>query len=199
MSNRQFDILIAGVGGQGQVLASRLLAQAAIAGGLFVRTGETIGMSQRGGCVISNVRVGDAFGPAVPDGSADLLIGFELCETARNIHKLKKGGRVLLNTQMINPITVSLGFSPYDEEAMLAAILESDPDALRIDGLGLALKAGNLKAANVVLLGAACGAGLLPFADKDRMLAAVRELLPKKLHEINTRAFELGYQTTTGI
>jgi indolepyruvate ferredoxin oxidoreductase beta subunit len=93
----KYDILIAGVGGQGLVLASRLIGAAAIGAGFFARTSETIGMSQRGGCVVSNVRIGDEFlSPSVPTGQADLIIGSELCETARNLAKLKPHGTRLL-------------------------------------------------------------------------------------------------------
>ncbi|HEX3027667.1 MAG TPA: indolepyruvate oxidoreductase subunit beta [Clostridia bacterium] len=188
----KFDILIAGVGGQGQVLASRILGAAAIADGKSARTGETIGMAQRGGCVVSNVRIGDVSAPTVPIGEADLLIGFELCETARNLSRLAPGGKVILNRQMINPITVSLGFAEYDAEAMLARIRQKAGGLLEVDAVSLAGQAGSARAANVVLLGAAAGMGNLPFP-KETVLRAVEENVAAKFHDLNVRAFELGF------
>lgn len=185
------EILIAGVGGQGQVLASRLLAQAAILAGRMVRTGETIGMSQRGGCVVSNVRIGDGFGPAVPMGRADLLIGFEVCETARNLGRLRPGGAVILNTQVVHPVTVSLGLADYDEAAMRAAVKKYAGRVVPVDGMGLAAQAGSLRACNVVLLGAALGAGCLPFG-AETMERAIAESVPEKFRAVNLRAFALG-------
>lgn len=185
------DILIAGVGGQGQVLASRLLAQAAILAGRMVRTGETIGMSQRGGCVVSNVRIGESFGPAVPFGFADVLIGFEVCETARNLRRLRPGGTVILNTQIIHPVTVTLGLAGYDERAMRAAVGSCAGKVVAVDGMRLAAQAGSVKACNVVLLGAALGAGCLPF-DAETMERAIAENVPEKFRQINLRAFAAG-------
>lgn len=188
----KYDILITGVGGQGQVLASRLLGAAAIACGQSVRTGETIGMAQRGGCVVSNVRIGDEVrSPSVPDGQADLIIGFELCETVRSLKKLRPGGRVLLNSHIISPITVSLGMQQYDAAAMLDYIKSHVDTLLIIDGMQLALQAGSVKACNTVLLGAAAGAGFLPFPAQ-ALADTISANVPAKYRELNSKAFEAG-------
>lgn len=187
------NILIAGVGGQGQVLASRLIGAAAIEEGYDVRTSETIGMSQRGGCVTSNVRISGGFlSPAVPLGGANLLIGFELCETVRNIARLGAGGGVVLNKQVIKPVTVSLGIQKYDTEKMMNFLRQKVKKLVVIDALKLAAGAGSTKATNVVMLGAAVGAGFLPF-EKDGFLKVICRNVPQKFRELNEKAFESGY------
>lgn len=188
------DILIAGVGGQGQVLASRLLGEAAIESGFNVRTSETIGMSQRGGSVTSNVRIGgNALSAAVPIGQADLLIGFEICETVRNIERLSQNGGIILNTQVISPVSVSLGKAVYDKDKMLEFLRSRTKRLVEIDALGIAESVGNLKTANVVMLGAACGASMLPF-NKESFIETIIKNVPAKLSELNKKAFLLGYQ-----
>ncbi|MEG6571723.1 indolepyruvate oxidoreductase subunit beta [[Clostridium] cellulosi] len=187
------DILIAGVGGQGQVLASRLLGAAAIDAGFDARTSETIGMSQRGGSVTSSVRVGGGvLSPLVPDSGADLILGFEICETVRNLKKLSKTGAVVLNTQVISPVSVSLGISKYDSDEMLDFIKSKVKRFVVVDACEMAIKAGSIKAANVVMLGAACGAGFLPF-EKERFLSVIINNVPEKFKSLNGTAFEYGY------
>ena len=189
----KYDILISGVGGQGQVLASHLLGAAAIEAGFNARTGETIGMAQRGGCVVSNVRIGDgAMSSSVPMGHADLVIGFELCETARVLNRLCDSGSVILNDYVISPVTVSLGLQGYDRAAMLDYIKKNAKSLLIIDANSLALRAGSQKAANVVLLGAASGAGFLPFP-QDALLKAIEGTMPPKYRGLNLAAFRSGY------
>ncbi|MFO7161257.1 MAG: indolepyruvate oxidoreductase subunit beta [[Clostridium] cellulosi] len=187
------DILIAGVGGQGQVLASRLLGAAAIDAGFDARTSETIGMSQRGGSVTSSVRVGGGvLSPLVPDSGADLILGFEICETVRNLKKLSKTGAVVLNTQVISPVSVSLGISKYDSDEMLDFIKSKVKRFVAVDACEMAIKAGSIKAANVVMLGAACGAGFLPF-EKERFVSVIINNVPEKFKALNGTAFEYGY------
>ena len=192
------DILIAGVGGQGQVLASRLLGAAAIDAGFDARTSETIGMSQRGGCVTSNVRIGGGvLSAAVPQGQADLIIGFELCETVRNLSRLSAGGAVVLSTKVISPVAVSLGQANYDEKKMLRYIKSVVKRLVIIDAPAIAAKAGSIRAANVVMLGAACGAGFLPF-DKDRFLSVIAQNVPEKFKALNQQAFLSSCTSCTG-
>jgi len=187
------DILIAGVGGQGQVLASRLLGAAAIDAGFDARTSETIGMSQRGGSVTSSVRVGGGvLSPLVPDSGADLILGFEICETVRNLKKLSKTGAVVLNTQVISPVSVSLGISKYNPDRMIDFIKSKVKNLVVVDACEMAIKAGSIKAANVVMLGAACGAGFLPF-EKERFLSVIINNVPEKFKALNGTAFEYGY------
>ena len=115
------NLLLAGVGGQGTVLASKLLAQAAMAQGLQARTAETIGMAQRGGCVVSHVRIGEeAYSPLIPYGQADLILGFEPAEAVRNLPYLKDGGIVVAAKKAIKPVTASLSGSGYEAGPMLA-------------------------------------------------------------------------------
>jgi indolepyruvate ferredoxin oxidoreductase, beta subunit len=189
----KFDILISGVGGQGTVLASRLLAASAIEAGYFTRTSETIGMSQRGGSVVSHVRIGsEKESPIIPLRSADLLIGSELAEAARSLEKLKPNGRCIVNTQIIKPVTASLGGAAYDDKSIIEYIKENTNKAIFIDGYTLALKAGSVKAVNVVLLGAAASIGVLPFS-KELMEKVISENVPKKFVELNIKAFNLGF------
>lgn len=187
------DILIAGVGGQGQVLASRLLGAAAIDAGLSVRTSETIGMSQRGGCVTSSVRIGGStLSAAVPQGQADLIIGFEICETARNLDRLGENGGVVLNTRAISPVSVSLGQAKYDKDKMLDYIKSNAEKFIAIDALKSAEEAGSVKAVNVIMLGAACAAGLLPF-EREQLISVILSNVSAKFRSINEKAFTLGF------
>lgn len=187
------DVLIAGVGGQGQVLASRLIGDAGMQADLQVRTSETIGMSQRGGCVTSSVRIGgEVMSSAVPSKGADLILGFELCETVRHLQRLAENGGVILNQQTIKPVSVSLGAQRYDEEKMLEFVKTKVKKLLVLDAMELAVAAGSSRAVNVVMLGAACGARFLPF-EKDAMLSAITKRVPQKFREVNEKAFESGY------
>lgn len=187
------DILIAGVGGQGTVLASRLLAEAAIADGLFVRTAETIGMSQRGGCVVSHVRIGTKnCSPVIPLGKADVLIGFEIGEAARSLPRLSAGGKCLVNIQSVKPISASLSGGAYDVGEISTYISKAIPGAAFVDGYRLAGEAGSVKAVNVVLLGAAAALGFLPFS-KELMEKVIAENVPQRFKELNIKAFDAGY------
>lgn len=189
----KFDILIAGVGGQGTVLASRLLAAAAIEAGFFARTSETIGMSQRGGTVVSHVRIDskDA-SPLIPLGHADLLISFELAEAARNLSRLSPNGKCIVNTQVIKPVTASLGTAAYNVEEITNHIKIKVPETLFVDGYNLAAAAGSVKAVNVVLLGAAASTGVLPFSS-DLIKNIIENNVPKKFIELNIKAYDLGF------
>lgn len=193
MGKQKYDILISGVGGQGTVLASRLIAAAAIKQGSFARTSETIGMSQRGGCVVSHVRINsEKSSSIIPLSSADMLIAFELSEAARSIPRLRKGGCCIVNTQIIKPVSASLGTSRYDIEKIRSFIENNASKAYFIDGYKIAGQAGSVKAVNVVLLGAAAAVGEMPFS-REIILDAIVENVPQKFRELNERAFKLGY------
>ncbi len=193
IKDNKYDILIAGVGGQGTVLASRLLAAAAISQGSFARTSETIGMSQRGGCVVSHVRINsEKSSSIIPMASADMLIAFELSEAARSMPRLKKGGCCIVNTQIIKPVSASLGTSRYDIQEIKDYIDKNSAQLHYIDGYSLANKAGIVKAVNVVLLGAASAAGQMPFS-REIIEQAIIENVPRKYSELNQNAFRLGY------
>lgn len=185
------DILISGVGGQGTILTSKILAESAVINGSkAARTGETIGMSQRGGCVVSHVRTENTYSPYIPMGSADLLLSFELCEGARNIPHLKNGAPAIINTAQVNPIIVALGQADYNTEEMKKYI-SSHSKAYFINANDIAIKCGSVKAVNVVLVGAAFGLGLLNMS-KESIIKAIEKLVKPKFLEMNIKAFESG-------
>lgn len=188
------SIIIVGVGGQGTLLASKILSTAAMERGLFVRTSETIGMAQRGGSVSSHVRM-DAkeLSPVIPQGRADLLIGFELSEAARILGKLAPEAKAIVNAEKIVPTNVALKKGVYLENEYLELLKKRVPGALLIEGTPLALKAGNARSLNVVMLGAASGAGLLPFGE-DEIRAALRKSVKEKTLAVNEKAFDLGLE-----
>lgn len=186
----KYDIIIAGVGGQGTVLASRVLATAALKAGYFVRTAETIGMAQRGGSVVSFVRIGsEKAGSIVPHGAGDLLLGFEPAEAARCLPRLGSSGICIVNTRPIEPVPVALGKETYNMEGIIASIRHKCPRSLFVDALRLAAEAGSPKALNSVMLGLACGSDGFPLP-AEAVREALRELLPPRLAQVNLRAFE---------
>ena len=181
------DILIAGVGGQGTLLASRVLGKYALDMNLDCKLSEVHGMSQRGGSVITFVRIGEKINsPIIDTGSADVILAFEKLEALRYAHYLKNDGFILYSTQEIMPMPVLIGATEYPSD------IESKLPANRyaIDALSLAEKAGNSKAANSVILGAFTRIMKL---DKEKMLSALLACIPAKLTEINVKAFELGF------
>lgn len=191
----KFDCLMAGVGGQGTVLASKLLAQTAINEGSFARTCETIGMAQRGGCVVSHVRIGQAdISPMIPPHSADLLIGFEPAEAVRNLSFLKPGGACIASLNAIRPVTASLGAGNYSDEEVLRYLQSQVQKLVLIDARTLCEQAGSSKALNVLLLGAALGHGLLPFS-QDALEKTIRQNLPEKFHSMNLKALDIGFHS----
>jgi indolepyruvate ferredoxin oxidoreductase beta subunit len=184
-----FNILIAGVGGQGVILASGILADAALNAGLDVKQSEVHGMAQRGGSVLSQVRFGDkVFSPVVSVGECDLLIGFEPLETARYLHFLKGGGAVVYNTHRISTLNVSIGLDRYPEgiEDLIAA---NAADVVAVDATAVALQAGNKRAINLVLLGAAMRG--LPLS-VEMVKGSMERHVPPKALAVNRKAFALG-------
>ena len=188
----KLDIVISGVGGQGLVLASRVLARAAMDNGLAVRTSEAIGMAQREGPVTSHVRMGDElYGAIIPDHQADFLLGLELAETVRWLNKLKPEGTVIASSSTIVPTSVQLGLSTYDKEALISHLTRHPAKVVFLDVDELSRRAGHPKTANVIILGALSTFPGLPFKP-DQLLRAILESVPDKLQDINTRAFETG-------
>ena len=186
--DRLFNVSLVGVGGQGILLTSDILALAAMHAGLDVKKSEIHGMSQRGGSVISQVRFGaKVHSPIIPDGQSDVLVSFERTEALRYAHLAKPGAKILVNDMERIPVTVSSGLQPAakDVEKRLAAY----PGLMLIDANPLAIQAGNLRAANVVLMGAL--SAFVPF-DEHHWQAAMRERIPAKLLDVNLRAFDLG-------
>ncbi len=181
------DIILAGVGGQGTVLASKLLARAAMDVGLPVRTAETIGMAQRGGCVVTHVRVGECASPMVPMGQADMIIGFEPGEAARSLGYLKPGGSVVTAINGVIPVSASLGGCNYDPEKIVEYLRRNIERLTLVDADEIAKRCGSYKVINVALLGAAARAGL-GVITPEALERAVREVVPPKFLELNLRA-----------
>lgn len=188
------NCLLCGVGGQGVVLASRLIAYAAMEQGEFARTAETIGMAQRGGSVVSHVRIGEKiYSPQIPAGKADILIAFEPGEAVRCISYLKKDGVIVTNTKIVKPVTSSLGETVYAGDEMLAYLEKRAGKLIVIDGDHICRQIGTPKVLNVALLGAAASSGALGFTP-DEMLKAVRNNVKAKFISINEKALNLGIE-----
>jgi indolepyruvate ferredoxin oxidoreductase beta subunit len=154
-------------------------------------------MAQRGGSVVSQVRMGENLnGPLIPDGAADFLIGFELAEAVRNLNKLAPEGKVLINTQKVVPPSVYLGTSSYDEEMLINFLQENVPGVILIDALEIARQAGNVKTISAVMLGAF--AAMCDELDTDAILNEMVAKLPGKLRDINIRAFNMGKEFVEG-
>jgi indolepyruvate ferredoxin oxidoreductase beta subunit len=186
------SIILAGVGGQGTVLASKLIAQAAMNRGLGVRTAETIGMAQRGGCVVSHVRIGaEIFSPMVPKGGADVLIGFEPAEAVRSLGYLKEDGVVVVSSKAVKPVTASLTGSDYDGSQALAYLKENVKKLIVVDAGKIAASCGSVKVLNTALLGAAAASGLLGLTIGD-LETAVRERVNARFVEMNLKALAAG-------
>ena len=182
---KELNVLIVGVGGQGTLLASRVLGKYALEEGHDVKLSEVHGMAQRGGSVMTYVRIGEKIAsPVIDEGGADLILAFEKLEALRYLHYLKEGGTVLYSTQEIMPMPVVTGAAQYP------AGIESVLGCAGIDALGLALEAGNAKAANAFMLGALCRR--LGF-DREKFEAALLASIPQKTVEMNKKAFALGY------
>ena len=189
MMNRK-DILLAGVGGQGTVLASKILARCAIARGEEAHTAETIGMAQRGGCVTSHVRIGKCSAPLIARGCADAIIAFEPAEAVRALPYLKKGGSVIVNTAAVKPVTDTLASSGYEGETMVEYIKKLGVRAVFIDADVIVRECGSSRVVNMALLGAAAIAGGVG-ADLDELEVVVETLAPK-FREANLKALMLG-------
>ncbi|HML78240.1 indolepyruvate oxidoreductase subunit beta [Geobacter sulfurreducens] len=189
MSDTITNILLVGVGGQGILLASEILSEAFMLAGFDVKKSEIHGMSQRGGSVVSHVRYGkEVHSPIVPEGEGDILFGFELMETYRYLPLLRKGGTVVANDLRISPPSVLLGQANYPDD-LPDRIRALFPDFLLVDGQHLAAEAGNVRAANTVLLGAV--AKRLDIPD-ECWHKALERMVPSKALDVNRKAFQLG-------
>lgn len=192
------NVLLTGVGGQGTVLAAKLLAQAALAKGWQVRTAETIGMAQRGGSVTSHVRMGsdgeEVHAPLLAKGSADLVIAFEPGEAARVVPYLASDGVLVTATTPVQPVTAALSKNPYRAEDVMAGLersFASMPKArlVLVDDAALVEKAGSRKALNTMLLARAVATGRLPIS-VDEVKAAVRACVKPRFVEMNLAAID---------
>jgi indolepyruvate ferredoxin oxidoreductase beta subunit len=181
--------MIVGVGGQGTLLASRILGNAVIRQGYDVKVSEVHGMSQRGGSVVTYVRFGDkVYSPVIDKGEADFIVSFELLEAARWTEFLKPGGKLIANTQQINPMPVIIGAAEYPAE-LAAKMVAAGIDLDAVDALSLAEQAGSSKAVNLVLMGKLSKYFDIP---EEEWLTAIEQSVPPKFLEMNKKAFTLG-------
>ena len=184
------NILLCGVGGQGIVLASKLIAQAAMENSLPVMSAETIGMAQKGGSVFSHVRIGSNLStPMIPKGGADVIIGFEPAEAVRMLPYLKKDGTVIVNSCPTKPVTAMLSASSYTGKEMLAYLKKNVDRLTIVDCERAASEIGSLKVVNMILLGAAAATGELPISMADIKTCLAKRLKPQLL-EMNYKALE---------
>lgn len=184
------SIMIVGVGGQGTLLASRILGAELISNGFDVKVSEVHGMSQRGGSVVTYVKYGSKVNsPIVNEGEADLILAFEQLEAARWLQYLKKDGTLIINTQKIDPMSVIIGNSIYPD-GVLDAINKAGAKTTNLDALSLAVSAGSAKAVNVVLIGVMASHMDL---NRDVWINAIKNTVPEKFLEMNLKAFDLGY------
>ena len=185
------NVMIVGVGGQGSLLASKLLGRLLVDEGYDVKVSEVHGMSQRGGSVVTYVRVGSkVYSPVIENGEADFIVSFEKIEAARYVDKLKKDGTIIVNTQQIDPMPVIIGATTYPDaiiDEMKAKGIHVDD----IDALSLAQQAGSAKACNIVLMGRLAKYFDMP---KEKWIAAIEKSVKPQFVEMNKKAFELGYQ-----
>ena len=183
------NIMIVGVGGQGSLLASKLLGRLLLTKGYDIKVSEVHGMSQRGGSVVTYVRYGEkVYSPIIDKGEADFIVSFELLEAARWTECLKTGGKIVANTQQINPMPVIIGAAEYPadlDKKMVAAGIDLDA----FDALKLAEEAGSSKAVNIVLMGR-----LSKYFDftMEEWMDAIEKSVPAKFLELNKKAFRLG-------
>ncbi|MGD0794361.1 MAG: indolepyruvate oxidoreductase subunit beta [Dehalococcoidales bacterium] len=191
------DLLVTGVGGQGVVLASDIIAETAIAAGYDVKKTDTLGMAQRGGSVVSHVRMGPrVFSPLIREGTADLVLAFEMLEAARWGHYLRPGGIAIVNIYQQPPLSVSLGQEKYPTRDEIAATLKRQTDQIYfVEGTGQAQKLGNVRTLNLFMLG--CFAAFAPLKI-DIWKESVARFLPENLREINLTAFETGRKEIEG-
>jgi len=191
----EFNILIAGVGGQGVILISELLGNAAVRDGLKVRGSEVLGMAVRGGPVMSIIRLGsEVYGPLIPMGKGNILIALEPTEALRNSIYLAKSSTVILNMETIVPFTVSLGESIYpDLDEIIARLNTVSNKVISLNARQIAEEAGSPQSANVVMLGASFGASQLPIKI-EAIKEAIQARFPAKLARVNINAFDLGYR-----
>jgi indolepyruvate ferredoxin oxidoreductase, beta subunit len=185
------NVLIVGVGGQGVILASNILAEAALKAGYDVKKTDTLGMAQRGGSVVSHLRYAESISsPLIPIGKADLLIAFEKLEAARWVHFMKSGGVVIVNDLALPPLSVTLGNETYPQDEELKKMLSGFCANIHfVSGSTVAAGLGNPKMVNTILIGYASR-----FLDinPDIVMSTIQGSLPERLRQVNVTAFEKG-------
>ena len=192
---RGTNVILAGVGGQGAVLASKLLARAAMGRGLPVKTAETIGMAQRGGSVFSHVRLGEgAASPLIGRGRADAIVAFEPAEAVRQLPFLRQGGMVVTSDAPVVPVSAATGGPVYDLRAIMSYLRDrvGEKSLVVVDSAAAEAELGTARVLNVVLLGAAARAGALGPVTADDLEAAVRATVSPRFLDLDLRAIQLG-------
>lgn len=188
----KFSIVLSGVGGQGTILATRTISLAAIRKGYEVRSTESLGMAQRGGSVVSHLRFGEGiYSPMVPDSGADVLLGFELLEIVRWVHKLKPGGVAIVNTTVVPPHEMLSGAYKYNEKEIMDYLNSLNAKIVIFDMASLAVKAGSFRSTNAVVLGAFSAKGGSPL-EPELLRDVMAGLVPPKMVDVNLAAFDLG-------
>ena len=184
------NIMIVGVGGQGSLLASKLLGKLLLEEGYDVKVSEVHGMSQRGGSVVTYVRFGDkVYSPVITEGEADFILSFEKLEAARWASCLKKGGKIIVNTQEIDPMPVIIGNATYPSD-ILSELTAKGVSVDAVDALKVALEAGSAKAVNIVLLARLAKYFDIPY---EKWIDAIEKTVAPKFREMNQNAFALSY------
>jgi indolepyruvate ferredoxin oxidoreductase beta subunit len=194
-----YDILLAGVGGQGLMLLSTVVGEACTANEMKVIVQEQHGLAQRSGSITAHVRIGEAYSPMIPYGEADLIISMEAMEALRNIEYLKKKGVIVMNNRVIHPVIETNRLVMKRRESpsyivlndILVQLKKATKQVWALDAVSLATEAGNPRTENVVLLGAACRIEGFPLK-RDQLLRAVKKIVPSRTVDANMKAFELG-------
>lgn len=190
--------LLCGVGGQGTVLASRIIASAAMEKGLFARTAETIGMAQRGGSVVSHVRVGENVpSPLIPQGKADLILGFEPGEALRNLSYLKDGGTVILCAEEVQPVTAALASVEYNGKTIIEYMKTKVDRLIVLDTERIIKECGSPKVLNVALMGAMAATGIMDIS-MEEIAAALKQKVKPQFFAMNEKALQLGAEAILG-
>ncbi len=185
----KLNIMIVGVGGQGSLLASKLLGKLLVNGGLDVKVSEVHGMSQRGGSVVTYVRAGKkVYSPIIDKGEADFIVSFEKLEAARYVSYLAKNGKIIVNSQEIDPMPVITGAAEYPHD-VIEQLQNKGVDIECVDALSPALEAGSSKAVNIVLMGKLSKYLSIP---EEKWLEAIEQTVAPKFNEMNIKAFKLG-------
>ncbi|KXS41401.1 indolepyruvate oxidoreductase subunit beta [Methanolobus zinderi] len=190
-----FDLIIAGVGGQGTILASDIIGKAAVKEDMSVRAAETHGMAQRGGSVVNHIRLGCELGSMIPLKGADVLLALEPSEALRYMEYLAEDGVILVNTEPILPVTVTSGLCTYPDIDDILSVMKEEREVKAFNATDLAKEAGHPQSMNVVMVGAV--SNYLPVS-VDTLLECVKELVPPKTVDINIRAFEMGRSVIQG-
>lgn len=184
------NIMIVGVGGQGTLLASRILGTLLTERGYDVKLSEVHGMSQRGGSVVTYVKYGqEIFSPIIDRGEADIILAFERLEALRALPYLKKGGKIIVNDRAIDPMPVITGAAEYPDGILDE--LKKYADVIGLDALPVAEAAGSAKAVNVVLIGVLAGSTDIP---REAWIEAIKATVPPKFLDVNLKAFDAGYE-----